>query len=69
MPSGNVKWFSERRHYGFIIAETGEEVFFHESEVSLEDMPLCEGDPVIFRLFETPQGVQGREVFKLVPPF
>lgn len=65
MPTGIVKWFSERRHYGFIISEGGQEVFFHESEVSREDFPLRDGDRVIFTLRETIHGGQGKEIFKL----
>ncbi|HLC27647.1 MAG TPA: cold shock domain-containing protein [bacterium] len=68
MPSGSIKWFSERRHYGFIVAESGQEVFFHESEVSAEDMPVHKGDQVIFKLIETSRGVQGKEIFKLPSP-
>lgn len=30
---GEVKWFSPRKHYGFIISEEGEEVFFHEQQL------------------------------------
>ena len=30
---GKVKWFDPRRRYGFIIAEEGEEVFFHQQQV------------------------------------
>jgi CspA family cold shock protein len=34
---GKVKWFSARRHYGFIATGEGEEVFFHQHQ-------LLEGD-------------------------
>lgn len=30
---GRVKWFDPRRHYGFVIAEEGEEVFFHQRQI------------------------------------
>ena len=30
---GEVKWFSPRRHYGFIVSEEGEEAFFHEEQL------------------------------------
>lgn len=30
---GKVKWFDSRKHYGFIIAEEGKEVFFHQRQV------------------------------------
>jgi CspA family cold shock protein len=30
---GHVKWFNPRKHYGFIVAEEGEEVFFHQQQI------------------------------------
>ena len=33
MPHGVVKWFNEIKGYGYIESETGEEVFFHFSNI------------------------------------
>ena len=33
MKKGTVKWFNNRRGYGFITGEDGEEVFFHFSSI------------------------------------
>jgi CspA family cold shock protein len=30
---GQVKWFNSRKRYGFIIAEEGKEVFFHQQQI------------------------------------
>lgn len=30
---GQVKWFDSRKRYGFIVAEEGEEVFFHQRQI------------------------------------
>ena len=30
---GKVKWFSPRKHYGFIITGEGKEVFFHQHQL------------------------------------
>jgi CspA family cold shock protein len=30
---GTVKWFNPHKHYGFIVTEEGEEVFFHQRQV------------------------------------
>lgn len=30
---GEIKWFNPRKHYGFIISDDGEEVFFHERQL------------------------------------
>lgn len=33
---GRVKWYSGNKHYGFIVADDGQEVFFHEQHVLRE---------------------------------
>jgi cold shock CspA family protein len=30
---GTVKWFSRRKHHGFIVSERGDELFFHSSQL------------------------------------
>jgi cold shock CspA family protein len=30
---GQVKWFDPRKHYGFIITQEREEVFFHQRQI------------------------------------
>jgi CspA family cold shock protein len=30
---GKVKWFDPHRHYGFIIAVEGKEIFFHQRQI------------------------------------
>lgn len=34
---GEVKWFSSHKHYGFIVSDEGEEVFFHQQQLVEED--------------------------------
>jgi len=34
---GRVKWFSPRRHYGFIVTREGKEVFFHQRQILGDD--------------------------------
>jgi CspA family cold shock protein len=48
---GRVKWFSLRRHYGFIVTGEGEEVFFHQHQLleSNED-ELHEGQTALFHV-------------------
>ena len=38
MANGTVKWFSDKKGYGFIEREDGQDVFVHHSR--LEDMSL-----------------------------
>ena len=65
MAEGIVKWFSERKGYGFIGQEDGRDIFVHFSSI---DMPgfkiLAEGDRVNFEVEETERGPQAKNVTK-----
>ncbi len=40
MSTGTVKWFSERKGYGFIVPdESGEELFVHHSDIKMDGTP------------------------------
>jgi CspA family cold shock protein len=51
MANGIVKWFNDRRGYGFIEQEDGSEVFVHHSGIHVTGIKsLGEGDQVTFDL-------------------
>ncbi len=51
MATGAVKWFSEKKGYGFITAEDGIDVFVHCSAVKRDGFrSLNEGDQVEFEI-------------------
>lgn len=57
MANGTVKWFDERKGYGFIEQEEGPDVFVHHSGINGNGFKtLNEGDRVTF---ETEQGRKG----------
>ena len=57
MASGVVKWFNERKGYGFIEQEDGPDVFVHHSGITGAGFKtLQEGDRVTF---EIEQGAKG----------
>ena len=57
MANGIVKWFDERKGYGFIEQEEGPDVFVHHSGISGEGFKsLREGDRVTFEIEEGQKG-------------
>ena len=49
MANGMVKWFSNKKGYGFITQEDGSDVFVHHSGINAAGFKsLREGDRVIF---------------------
>ncbi len=66
--TGQVKWFSRRKGYGFIVTPDRQEIFFHRSQVV--DTPLSalrEGTPVTFERVSTAQGDEAHQV-RAQPP-
>jgi len=49
MANGTVKWFSNKKGFGFIEQEDGQDVFVHHSGIRAEGFKsLKEGDKVTF---------------------
>jgi len=63
MARGQVKWFSEKKGYGFITQEDGNDVFVHYSAISSEGFKtLREGDEVEFEISQGEKGLQATNV-------
>ena len=63
---GTVKWFDERKGYGFISRAEGRDVFVHFSNIVQEGFrTLAEGDRVSFEVREGDRGPQAVNVSKL----
>ena len=57
MEKGKVKWFDEKKGYGFIITPSLEEYFFHFSGILMKGFKKLEaGDPVTFDLVAGKKG-------------
>ncbi len=57
MAEGSIKWFSEKKGYGFIETENKGEIFFHQSDIEQHGFfGLHKSDRVSFEVTETPRG-------------
>ena len=65
MPNGVVKWFSNRKGYGFIEQEEGDDIFVHHSAINMSGFrTLAEGDPVSFEIEVGARGPAAKNVEK-----
>jgi CspA family cold shock protein len=65
LANGTVKWFNDKKGYGFINQEEGRDIFVHFSAI---DMPgfktLAEGEAVLFDVEESDRGPEAKNVRK-----
>jgi CspA family cold shock protein len=63
MPNGVIKWFDNRKGFGFIASERGEDIFVHYKNISGEGFrSLNDGDTVSYELVQGPKGLLARDV-------
>ncbi len=60
---GKVKWFNDKKGFGFIEYKDGMDIFVHYSSIILKGYKtLNNGDIVNFDLVETDKGLQAKNV-------
>jgi CspA family cold shock protein len=66
-PEGTVKWFDNKKGYGFIEQDEGDEdVFVHYSSVAMEGFKtLEEGDRVSFTVTQGDKGLRAVDVQRI----
>jgi CspA family cold shock protein len=65
MATGTVKWFNEKKGFGFITEDGGNDVFVHYSAIKGDGFKtLVEGDKVTFEVVNGPKGPQASNVMK-----
>ncbi|MCD4716085.1 MAG: cold shock domain-containing protein [Desulfobacterales bacterium] len=66
MGEGVVKWFSDKKGFGFIEQEGGQDLFVHHSSIDMAGFKtLSEGDRVSFEVEESDRGPKAKNVTKL----
>jgi len=69
MASGKVKWFDNKRGYGFIAQDAGQDVFVHHSSIQGKGYKtLVEGEMVQFDLVPGDKGPKALNVQRTQPP-
>lgn len=61
--NGTVKWFNNKKGYGFIIGEDSKEYFFHHTGLLNNYVPT-EKDAVVFETKKGDKGMQAVNVTK-----
>lgn len=63
---GTVKWFNDRKGFGFIKLDNGQDVFVHYSALPGDGFKtLKEGEPVEFEIVQGAKGPQAANVIRL----
>ena len=66
MPEGTVKWFDDKKGFGFISQDDGGDIFVHHSSIAMSGFKsLAEGDRVSFEVEEADRGPKAKDVRKL----
>lgn len=63
---GTVKWFDNKKGFGFIKREEGDDVFVHYSAIKGEGFKTLEQDQkVSFDIIQGPKGLQASNVLRV----
>jgi cold shock protein len=63
MASGKIKWFDNKRGFGFIAQDSGQDVFVHHTSILGQGFKtLNEGDEVVFDIVPGDRGLKAQNV-------
>lgn len=69
MASGKVKWFDNKRGFGFIAQDSGQDVFVHFSSIQGKGYKtLNEGEEVDFEVVSSDRGLKAQNVLRAQAP-
>jgi CspA family cold shock protein len=65
MASGKVKWFDNKKGFGFIAQDKGDDVFVHHTSIQGPGYKtLLEGEVVTFEIIESDKGPKAQNVLR-----
>jgi len=66
VPEGKVKWFNEKKGFGFIEQDGGKDLFVHYTGITSDSFKtLPEGQRVSYEVEETSKGPKAKNVQKI----
>jgi CspA family cold shock protein len=69
MASGKVKWFDNKKGFGFITQNSGQDVFVHHTSIAGEGFKvLNEGESVSFEIISSDKGLKADKVQRIPAP-
>jgi cold shock protein len=68
MASGKVKWFDNKKGFGFISQDSGQDVFVHHTSILGSGFhTLLEGEEVSFDVINSEKGLKAQNVQRVTP--
>ena len=64
--TGTVKWFNEKKGFGFILGEDGKDYFLHFSNIEKQGFKIVlEGERVSFEVENSDRGPQATKIVSI----
>lgn len=61
-PRGNIKFFDQKKGFGFITCEDGTDVFVHATKFTFSTLQIAPGDALVFDVVD---GKKGKEALNV----
>jgi CspA family cold shock protein len=69
MATGRIKWWDNKKGFGFILQDSGRDIFVHYSNVTGKGFKtLAPGEEVTFELIDSEKGPKAQNVQRVESP-